>query len=297
MRLLILYHQTAPRHVMYLRRLAINMATSNHWLYGPQSSDYVMHRPIEDVIRVRRPIDGILAMEPKFLKWMPPLRDLKIPKAIILSDYYPCKRAWQETNQRLDMDRYDLIFAQTLFEIEALKKNGRPEKVVYLPMSVDTTYFQNRGLNRDVDIMASWGMNRHAYPERQAVMDLLLSMDRRSFLGQIFWDEYVEMLNRAKIFVNSGPIYRNIQSRFTEVLACGCMLMTDNVTDLGEQGFFDGTNLVLYDDTADLERKIIHYLSDEPERIRIAKAGYDHVRKFHSNEVRIKEITASMESL
>lgn len=297
MRMLILYHQTAPRHVLYLRRLAANMEACGHALYGPQCEDFDAARPIENVIEAHGPVDAILVMEPKFGRWIPPLNHLKIPKAIILSDYYPRKRAWEQTHWRLDADGYDLILAQTIYELRALRKNGRKERAAYLPMSVDTEMFQDRGETRDLDVMASWGMNQKAYPLRRRVRDLLLAMPVSSFLGQTFFDDYVAMLNRARIFVNSGTIYRNIQSRFTEVTACGCMLLTDAVDDLPAQGFRNDYHLVVYHGLNDLKTQVDYYLRHDAEREQIARNGRDWVVAEHSNEVRIREIVKLMETI
>lgn len=297
MRLLILYHQTAPGHVMYLRRLATNMEAEGHVLYGPQCKDFEAARPIEEVIKAYAPIDGILVMEPKFARWLPPLKHLAIPKAIILSDYYPRKQGWQQAHLRLDLDRYDLVFAQTLYEFRAFRENGRRERVVYLPMSVDTTYFTDRTLARDIDVMASWSMNPAVYPHRHAVRDRLARLNCRTFLCQIFFEEYITALNRAKIFVTSGTIFRNIQSRFTEVMACGCLLVTDPVDDAYIQGFRPGQHFVTYKSLRSLVRQINYYLTRGAERERIARNGHEHVIAKHNNKVRIKEIIEIMERI
>ncbi|MBW2044789.1 MAG: glycosyltransferase family 1 protein [Deltaproteobacteria bacterium] len=297
MRLLILYHQTAPRHVMYLRRLAANMEAEGHVLYGPQCKDFEAERPIEEVIKACVPVDGILVMEPKFARWLLPLKSLKIPKALILSDYYPRKQGWQQTHLRLDLDRYDLVFAQTLYEFRAFRENGRKERVIYLPMSVDTTYFTDQKLARDIDVMACWGMNPAVYPHRRAVRDKLAQLNCKISLRQVFYGEYVTALNRAKIFVNSGTVFRNIQSRFTEVMACGCLLISNNVDDAHIQGFRPGHHFVTYKSLRELVRQINYYLKWGAERERIARNGQEHVIAKHSNRIRIKEITQIMERI
>ena len=54
--------------------------------------------------------------------------------------------------------------------------------------------------------------------------------------------------------------------------------------------FKNGEDLVWFEDENDLVEKVRYYLEHEDERKKIARKGYEKVRKFHTYNVRINEI-------
>jgi hypothetical protein len=303
MRLLVLYPlQPRRASVLYLRRLAWSLERHGHVVYGVGRENYIEGASIEEVIERLGPFDAILSMEAKYVyRWLgEQLKSLKMKKAILLSDCYPYKGQLGLNSSHLDRSGYDLLFYQTVAEGYFLKDEmKRAEKMVYLPMSVDTTYFRRpAGLERDIDISAVWNWNApRVYPSRKIVLDHLTKMPFKVFTDPVFYDDYVDLLYRTKIFVSCGTIYKNSQSRFAEVPACECLLMTDVTLDMEPQGWKDGDNLVVYNTLDELEKKVIFFLRNDRERERIAKRGYDHVLANFTNDVIIKRVESELASL
>jgi spore maturation protein CgeB len=79
--------------------------------------------------------------------------------------------------------------------------------------------------------------------------------------------------------------------KYTEYLACGGFLLADKPDEMKHLGYVNNKHFVIYDNMKDLRKKIIYYMSHDAERNKIAKQGMNFVRKNHSCEVRVKEMT------
>lgn len=91
------------------------------------------------------------------------------------------------------------------------------------------------------------------------------------------------LFRESKINVNITlhSIKSGIPLRCLDILACGGFLLSNYQPELAEY-FVDGEELVLWQDFDDLIAKAGYYLEHEEERRRIAKAGYEKVKKlFH----------------
>jgi len=93
-------------------------------------------------------------------------------------------------------------------------------------------------------------------------------------------EKYSEIINQSKICLSSQTISnRNqIKSRVFEYLACGTLCLTDSNEEL--RTIVPDDCVVYYDDFDDCANKIIYYLENEEERVRIANTGYQW---FYSN--------------
>jgi hypothetical protein len=293
MRLLVLCSEDSrknPYTVLFVEGLRRN----GNLIYGPNNPGYQEEKKIEEVVRESGPFDAVLAMEPKFLSWIRPfeLLPIKIPKVLLMSDYFPSKGRERVVYKRLSWDFYQLVLIQTVPELELFKKNFPDMRYEYFPMSVDTEYFRDLNLDRKIDVAAMWNEVEWAYPTRPHIKELLLNMKKvKVHTKKVFGQFYVEVLNKSKLFVNGNPKFQNIQSRYTETAACGCPLVTDSkVLDLKAQGWVDQKNIILYEGIWEIEEKVRFYLRNKKERNRIAESASLLVQNRHSNKVRFSEL-------
>ncbi len=82
---------------------------------------------------------------------------------------------------------------------------------------------------------------------------------------------------------------RQVKARHFEVPACGTMEMTQDADDM-KNYYKLGEEIVVYEDNADLVKKIQYYLSHDNEREEIARRGYERTIKEHSTQQRFKDI-------
>lgn len=107
-----------------------------------------------------------------------------------------------------------------------------------------------------------------------------------------FQQEYYDKMLDSKIIVTCNPDKWEGDYRLFEALSTGAFILVDKMMTPVKNPFIDGEHLVYYDrkNLPDLERKILYYLKNDEERIRIAKNGYEHAMKYHKASDRIDEI-------
>lgn len=77
--------------------------------------------------------------------------------------------------------------------------------------------------------------------------------------------------------------------RIFDILGSKGFLLTNYKKSL-EYKLSCGKDFVVYRDLKDLLQIIDYYLNHEEERIEIANHGYETVKKYHTYEIRVKEI-------
>ena len=255
--------------------------------YGPGYDDYDPEKTIPDLVKEK----GTNLVMTYGLKYSLPFKDLgdvKLPKVHVVVDYHP----WREKQQDdfLKRNKYDLIFSRTSYAVRILEKKGF-EKVYVLPFSVDTEIFKGNGVEKSYEVSAilSEPVKKDLYPYRARVKRLIEMLNVGTFFtGNVYFDEYVEAINRTKIAVASVSEFRWLPMRYTEIMSCGTFLLANWVEDLSLLGVNNEEHLVLYNGLSDLEKKIKYFLKNEEEREEIAKQGMNLVRKYHGNKQRVK---------
>ncbi len=106
-----------------------------------------------------------------------------------------------------------------------------------------------------------------------------------------YWDESPVIFHTSKINLNFT--IRNIRSgiplRVWDILAAGGFCITNFQPELVLY-FKNGEDLVWFEDEADLVKKVAYYLKHDDERMRIARNGYEKVKKLHNYDQRLDVI-------
>lgn len=218
-----------------------------------------------------------------------------IPKVHYEVDYCEPKDLYGGTikvqNPFYFKSKYDIIFSVTKRSTQDMKNNQVAKKVFWLPFSVSTDKYYNMNLEKEYELMAVFLIKNSLYPNRETLQKMIQKLPYKTFTEPIKHQEYIKKINQSKIFITSNNIYSSLNMKYTEVLSCGTFLLANLPEDLDDVGLKNGEHLVIYNDFDDLKKKIDYYLRNEKEREEIAKNGMNFVRKNHSNEVRIKEMT------
>ncbi|MFS0575520.1 glycosyltransferase [Sporosarcina sp. 179-K 3D1 HS] len=150
----------------------------------------------------------------------------------------------------------------------------------------------------------------HSYKERKLMMQELAKEFDLSIYGDEGWitkteaklekcyKGYAEHFNEMpKVFMNSivnvnitrSFVETGLPMRVFDVLGCKGFLATNHKLDI-DRLFSDGHDLVKYRDLQDLKELIRYYLNHEEDRNRIRTQGFETIRKYHTYEIRIKNI-------
>ena len=170
---------------------------------------------------------------------------------------------------------------------------------------MDTNHFKDMGLERETDVFCSGSFNEGAHPLRNKLLkeagrysDIKFHLSKGH--GMAFVD-YVKALNQAKIFCFDN-VYLNIPQedqraprirfaieKWVEAMACG-MLAISPAPDYAEGLHFEsGFNFVDVN-TDNFMEKIRYYLDNEDELRRIAQRGKETILKYHTIDIRVKQI-------
>jgi spore maturation protein CgeB len=197
--------------------------------------------------------------------------------------------------------------------IEILKINNVTNARL-LPFACDMQFHKKVTLNadeqghyaHDIVFVGSW------YPIREKILEQLHDYDlaiwgplwyrvkQNSHLkkcikgGALGPDEWIKIYSAAKIIIvihfqeENVPCYQASPKIF-EGLACQGFVLTNDQPDVVSM-FNNGQHLVIFNDEADLIRKIVYYLDRADERSAIAAQGYEEIIRNHTYVHRIQEM-------
>lgn len=171
--------------------------------------------------------------------------------------------------------------------------------VCWQPFGINLNLYQNLNLERDIEILSLGMVNEH-YPMRRMLIKSFIN-----HFGNIFqWrtdhkivrQNYIERLNRAKIFVTANDKANGLFMKCFEAMACGCLLVCQHNSLFGKLGFTHGEHVLLYKDLGEARELVKYYLNHPIERTEIAEKGRGEVQK-HSWEVRAELIKERIEEI
>jgi len=107
---------------------------------------------------------------------------------------------------------------------------------------------------------------------------------------------YVQAIERARIGLNLfGLGFDTV--RYWELPAHGCMLLSERPPIRIPHNFRDGESAVFFDDAADLEAKLAHYLAHPEQTEAIAAAGRRHFSEYHTASARARQLLGRVEEI
>eukprot|EP00913_Durusdinium_trenchii_P013432 g12613.t1 len=161
----------------------------------------------------------------------------------------------------------------------------------WLPLACDPAIHRPHDVPQIHDVV--FVGNRFPGP-RAELLDRIAATYPRHFIGHAYFDDMAKTYAAGRIAFNRS-LQRDINMRVFEALACGVLLITNDLADNGQSELFtDGVHLATYDDGDDLIDKIGWYLRHDVERAAIAARGLDEVRRHHTYRHRMQRILETM---
>lgn len=152
-------------------------------------------------------------------------------------------------------------------------------------------------VTRDIDIAFVGNFHFEIQQDRAKWLARLAPLSRRYRLcltSGVYGEEYVRLLNRARIVFNHS-LRGEINMRVYEAAACGALLFYERENEEIRDLFTDRRECVLYDGS-NLEPLLDHYLTHEDERARIAEAGWQTVQA-HTDGHHLAGVLAQLPTL
>jgi len=109
-------------------------------------------------------------------------------------------------------------------------------------------------------------------------------------------DQYARVLDHARVgLCMFGLGFDTV--RYWELPAHGCLLLAERPPIRIPHNFADGISAVFFDDAAELDEKLRHYLAHPEESAEIACAGHEHLKRYHTSTARARQFLAQIETL
>jgi GT2 family glycosyltransferase/tetratricopeptide (TPR) repeat protein len=214
------------------------------------------------------------------------------------SDLHPC--AWWAIDTHLNLDRYlekapefDLVYTAQRDGAGRLRQAGITS-AGWLPLACDPEMHRKHDISKTLDVC----FVGHVFPgPREDLLRLIQQRYHNSFIGPRFFEEMAKTYSSARVVFNRS-LRNDINMRVFEALACGSLLVTNDLKENGQAELFrDGIHLATYSEAEDLLDKIQFYLERDSLRERIAAAGREEVLTRHTYILRMQQILSDLERI
>lgn len=206
--------------------------------------------------------------------------------------------AWWAIDTHLDLPWYlakapdfDFVFTAQRDGASKLREAGI-QRAAWLPLACDPEIHGKHKLKKPLDICFIgnvWPATRRA-----ELVRLLQREFPNSFVGQLYFEEMARSYSSSKLVFNQS-IRNDINMRVFEALACGSLLLTNDLRENGQAELFqDGAHLATYTCAEELLDKARFYLRHDRARERIANAGRHEALASHTYHHRMQTILAAI---
>ena len=186
---------------------------------------------------------------------------------------------------------FDLVFAAQRDGADQLRRAGI-DSATRLPLACDPEIHRKHEVAQRYDV----AFVGNVFPgPRTDLLDLVQRTYPRSFLGNAYFEEMARTYSAARIVFNRS-IRNDVNMRVFEAVACGSLLVTNDLGDNGQAELFqDGVHLATYREAEDLLDKLAFYLEHEDIRERIAAAGRSETIEKHTYRHRMQAVLEQVE--
>lgn len=145
----------------------------------------------------------------------------------------------------------------------------------FVSKGYDEKLIVDLGRKRDVDAAFLGSVNSHAYEERRRMLESIAAQTDLLITRTESGLQYVESLNRIRIFVSADVGMGEYMIKNFEAMACGCALLawSQGAEEDAAMGFEDGKNVMLYRSVEEAVAKLKQLKADPGLVGRIALAG------------------------
>jgi len=222
---------------------------------------------------ISKDCDVVLLIENYTTGWIPNLTKFKGLKLFLSIDSHVIP---QQHIKTCNDNNIDIV----LNAIESHSKYFNNQKCYYLANAYPDDLIYKKNIKKDVDVgfCGNW-VNRSEWIN--AIPNIKKDI-------MVIGDDMVDVINSFKIHFNRN-MADDINYRTFETLGCQTFLLTNHTENL-DKLFNVGEHLITYTSKQDLNDKVRYYLQNPLEREKIAKAGYEHVKKHHTYVNRAREI-------
>jgi GT2 family glycosyltransferase/Tfp pilus assembly protein PilF len=181
---------------------------------------------------------------------------------------------------------FDVVFAAQRDGARRLRADGIAQ-ALWLPLAANPLLHRPLPVPKTYD----WCFVGRLFPgPRAELVRLLQERFPNCFVGAAYGDDMARTLSASRVIFNRS-ISNDVNMRVFEALACGGLLVTDDLADNGlEELLHAGEHYLAYRDADELCQQVAWALAHPEECARIAKAGHAAVLAGHTYRHRMQTI-------
>lgn len=281
----------------------------NVFLYGPGFDYYDRNASIDGIIEMATFFPDIIVIGTVSINYQINYRGFKainIPKIIFLNKEYQGlkhKLAFIVKNNIALVSTVLNRITHLMWE----ESTGIP--FVHIPFAADYDRFKPLGLKREYDFGFCGSLfKKHGMTSRKAVKDYIFNKTDISKRYKILWrddecsndflygNDYVEALNKCKVFLSMKSMAGIIGQRFYELSGTKTLIMCpeDNYDGI----FKDNVNCVMYkNDLSDFGEKLDFCIDNPEKKDSITDKAYKIVRENHTWQNRLEKLFDKWEEI
>ena len=185
----------------------------------------------------------------------------------------------------------DLVFAAQRDGAERLRAAGI-ESATWLPLACDPGIHRRHDVPKQYDV----AFVGHIFPgPRDELLQAIAREFPGHFIGRAFFDEMARIYSASRVVFNRS-LGNDVNMRVFEALACGSMLVTNDLAENGQDELFqDRVHLATYREPGEMLEIIAYYLAHADEREAIAAAGRAEAVGRHTYRHRMERLLAEAE--
>jgi hypothetical protein len=162
-----------------------------------------------------------------------------------------------------------------------------------IPKAYDDVQLHDMGGSRDLEVAFIGRIKSLVYGERRSILESMQQIVGLQLLRTESEDEYLNVLNRIRIFFSADIGFNEYMAKNFEAMACGCLLLAKRQPSEDERlGFIDMHNVVHYDTLDEAVVRCRELLADPAKLERIAQAGRELAETRHRLSARCEEFAA-----
>ena len=175
------------------------------------------------------------------------------------------------------------------------------KRVMPLPLAAERAYFRfcREDVKKDINVSCLLRVFRTNSPaERQEILNFIGGLKISGTVigpvsdgeaGTSSWDTakdgYYKILSRSKISIScKGAGFDT--GRFWEILANKCLLFSPPLMNRMPHPFKEFKHFIPYNNLNELKKWLYYYVEHDQEREEIARAGHEHLVKYHTSRAR-----------
>lgn len=222
---------------------------------------------------------------------IPLIKSLQIPRFFWATELVSRCR---DQDQLLKSGLFDHIFLRSNNCLDSVVSRGwvEPNKCSLMTNSCFDKSLHRKipGTTKEIEVLFVGRMS-----DRRRVILQKVTSRFNCLVTKTFGEEMVRLFNRAKIILNiHAEDFPDIETRVFEALGCGSFLLTEQ---LSSENPFSDRELVQFEDTEDLMKKIRYFLDHNEEREAIAERGHLAASKNHTYTHHAQQMVKVMSSL